>query len=59
MVGRIPCLVDDPALWRTLWLRRLDDYTQGIELRVASLQTEAEGAVGASPEEEATPAPPR
>jgi len=42
--GRIPCLVDDPALWQTLWLRRLDDYTQGIELRVASLQTEAEAA---------------
>jgi uncharacterized protein YbaR (Trm112 family) len=42
--GRIPCLVDDPALWRTLCLRRLDDYTQGIELRVAGLRQEAEGA---------------
>ena len=40
--GRIPCLVDDPALWRTMWLRRLDDYTSSIESRVPELQREAE-----------------
>ena len=40
--GRIPCLVDDPALWRTMWLRRLDDYTSSIESRVQELQREAE-----------------
>ncbi|HMF39532.1 MAG TPA: class I SAM-dependent methyltransferase [Polyangia bacterium] len=40
--GRVPCLLDDPTLWRTLWLRRLDDYGQGIELRVATLRQEAE-----------------
>jgi len=38
----IPCLVDDPALWRTVWLRRLDDYSNGVERRVASLEHEVE-----------------
>ncbi|HEY7375585.1 MAG TPA: methyltransferase domain-containing protein [Polyangia bacterium] len=42
IVGRIPCLVDDPVLWRTIWLRRLDDYTSNIEARVRQLQGEAE-----------------
>src|SRR6476646_3463620 len=41
-VGRIPCLVDDPSLWRTVWLRRLDDYTSQIESRVQELQRQAE-----------------
>jgi hypothetical protein len=40
--GRIPCLVADPALWRTLCLRRLDDYTATVEARVQELQREAE-----------------
>jgi SAM-dependent methyltransferase/uncharacterized protein YbaR (Trm112 family) len=40
--GRLPCLVDDPVLWRTIWLRRLDDYTSHIEARVQELQREAE-----------------
>jgi len=40
--GRIPCLVDDPALWRTLWLRRFDDYSSGIEARLRTLQQESE-----------------
>jgi uncharacterized protein YbaR (Trm112 family) len=42
--GRIPCLVDDPALWRTIWLRRLDDYTSNVEARVGELQREADAA---------------
>ena len=42
--GSIPCLVDDPVLWRTIWLRRLDDYAAGIEARVASLRQEADAA---------------
>ena len=42
LFGRIPCLVDDPALWRTMWLRRLDDYTSSIESRVQELQREAD-----------------
>jgi len=42
--GRIPCLVDDPALWRTVWLRRLDDYTTTVEARVQELQAESESA---------------
>jgi len=40
--GNIFCLVPDSALWRTLWLRRFDDYSSSIELRVASLRQEAE-----------------
>jgi SAM-dependent methyltransferase len=42
--GRIPCLVDDPALFRTIWLRRLDDYTTSVEARVQELHREAEAA---------------
>lgn len=42
LVGDIPCLVEDPALWRALWLRRLDDYSSGVEMRVAALRQEAE-----------------
>jgi hypothetical protein len=42
--GRIPCLVDDPVLWRTTWLRRLDDYTSNVESRVQELQREAESS---------------
>ena len=41
-MGDIPCLVEDPSLWRTLWLRRLDDYSSSVEMRVASLRQEAE-----------------
>ena len=42
--GRIPCLVDDPGLWRAIWLRRLDDYTSTVESRVQELQHEADAA---------------
>jgi hypothetical protein len=38
----IPCLVEDPNLWWTIWLRRLDAYSNGVEMRVASLEREAE-----------------
>ena len=41
VIGGIPCLVEDPALWRTLWLRRLDDYSTSVEMRVAALEQEA------------------
>jgi N2227-like protein len=41
-VGSIPCLLDDPGLWRTVWLRRLDDYSQGVEMRISALRQEAE-----------------
>jgi SAM-dependent methyltransferase len=36
--------VPDPAFWRTLWLRRLDDYSASIELRVAALRHESRGS---------------
>jgi SAM-dependent methyltransferase len=42
--GDVACLVDDPALWRTIWLRRLDDYSNSIEARVGTLRREAEAA---------------
>jgi SAM-dependent methyltransferase len=38
----IPCLVGDPVLWRTIWLRRLDDYSASVESRIQELQREAE-----------------
>lgn len=41
-LGNILCLLPDAGLWRTLWLRRFDDYSASIELRVASLRQEAE-----------------
>lgn len=42
--GSISCLVDDPSLWRTIWLRRLDDYSAGVEARARALRREAEAA---------------
>jgi len=41
--GSIPCLVDDPALWRALWLSRLESYSTGGELRARNLREEADG----------------
>ena len=38
----IPCLVDDLALWRTLWLPRLDEYSTSVGLGVGTLRQEAE-----------------
>jgi hypothetical protein len=43
MFGNIPCLVEDPALWRALWLSRLDDYASATELRAQGLRREASG----------------
>src|SRR6188508_1269124 len=42
IIGGIPCLIEDPTLWRTVTLRRLDDYSSGIEARVQELEREAE-----------------
>lgn len=41
MVGGMACLVDDPPLWRTLWLRRLEFYLAGVDMRVSALVGEA------------------
>jgi uncharacterized protein YbaR (Trm112 family) len=41
LIGGLPCLVDDPPLWRTLWLRRLEFYLTGVEMRVNALRAEA------------------
>src|SRR5215471_9342156 len=40
--GRIPCLVDDPALWRALWLSRLESYSSSAEQRAGDLRNEAQ-----------------
>src|SRR5215471_17312705 len=34
LIGAIPCLVDDPPLWRALWLSRINEYLTLIEKRV-------------------------
>ncbi|HEX6767223.1 MAG TPA: Trm112 family protein, partial [Polyangiaceae bacterium] len=41
LVGGIPCMVEDPSLWRALWKSRLDDYLAVIEKRLTSLAAEA------------------
>jgi N2227-like protein len=41
MVAGMACLAVDPALWRTLWLRRLDFYLSGVEMRVGALRADA------------------
>jgi hypothetical protein len=43
-IAGIPCLVDDPGLWRAVWLRRLDDYSSGVEMRVTALRQDAEAS---------------
>lgn len=40
-VGGVPCLVEDPSLWRSLWKSRLDDYLATIAQRLAALAVEA------------------
>jgi len=42
IVGGVPCLVDDPALWRGLWKARLDDYLDVVAKRLAGLAREAD-----------------
>lgn len=34
-------MVEDPALWRTLWLRRLEFYLSGVDMRATALLAEA------------------
>jgi len=41
-VGSLPCLVDDPELWRTAWQGQLRSYARAIERRVARIHEEAE-----------------
>ena len=49
ILGTLPCLTSDPTLWRTIWLRRLDDYSTGIESRIGTLRQQVEGATGLLP----------
>ena len=44
MLGTIPCLVEDPTLWRTQWLGRRADYAEAIRLRTVGLRKEASSA---------------
>jgi uncharacterized protein YbaR (Trm112 family) len=41
LIGRIPCLVDDPSLWRAMALARLDEYLAANEARRRALAAEA------------------
>jgi SAM-dependent methyltransferase/uncharacterized protein YbaR (Trm112 family) len=41
-VGTIPCLVEDPLLWRALWRSRLDEYLHITSTRVHHLRQEAQ-----------------
>jgi len=42
LVGDLPCLLDDPPLWRALWKSRLDDYLGAIGQRLVTLAAEAD-----------------
>jgi hypothetical protein len=41
VVSGVPCLLEDPLLWRGLWKARLDDYLEAIAQRLAALAEEA------------------
>lgn len=49
ILGTLPCLTSDPVLWRTMWLRRLDDYSAGIEARIGALRQQVESGTGLAP----------
>lgn len=39
-LGGVPCLVEDPQLWRELWRSRLDDYLRAGGARLRALAAE-------------------
>ena len=41
LVGRIPCLVPEPALWRALWLSRLDEHQQVTQERIRFMEEQS------------------
>lgn len=41
-LGGVPCLVEDPVLFRDLWRTRLDDYVRAGEAQVKALAAEIE-----------------
>ncbi len=43
-IGTIPCLMDDPALWRSLWLGRLAEFVADAEATVRRWRVEADSA---------------
>jgi hypothetical protein len=42
-LGGVPCLVEDPPLWRTIWGSRLHDYLEVSRTRLEGLRREAGG----------------
>jgi hypothetical protein len=42
LLGCVPCLVPDPALWRALWSSRLDDYLEVTDSRIRHMRKETE-----------------
>jgi len=43
-IGSIPCLMPDPALWRSLWRSRLADFVSDTEATLRRWRAETEGA---------------
>lgn len=41
MMGRLPCLVPEPTLWRALWLSRLDEHQQVTQERIRFMHEES------------------
>jgi len=41
LIAGIPCLVDNPTLWRTMWSRRLEFYLSGVAMRINALRGDA------------------
>jgi hypothetical protein len=48
LVGAIPCLMPDPALWRATWIRRLAEFVGETDRSVAQWRAQA-GAPGVLP----------
>lgn len=42
IISGVPCLLEDPTLWRGIWKVRLDDYVGAIEKRLGALSEEAQ-----------------
>jgi hypothetical protein len=44
ILGGVPCLMPDPALWRARWMGRFREYLSVTQRRIAELRLEADGA---------------
>ena len=44
LVGTIPCLLEDPSLWRSLWISRLNEYIAATESPLQTWRADARRA---------------